>query len=52
LGSSFACTTSSLPTVSTGALATAGTYKFELKVTDSSAVLNAVFSGAVTVIVS
>ena len=35
LGSSFSCTTSSNPTVSTGSLATTGVWSFELQVTDS-----------------
>ena len=38
LGSSFACTTSSLPTVSTGTLSTVGTWEFELRVTDGASV--------------
>jgi hypothetical protein len=52
LGSSFTCTTSSLPTVSTGILSTVGTWGFELEVTDSSTVPNSVLSNAVSVAVS
>ncbi len=52
LGSSFSCTTSSLPTISTGTLATVGTWHFELKVTDSSATPQTVISNVVSVLVN
>jgi hypothetical protein len=52
LGSSFSCTTSSLPTTSTGPLTT-GIWSFELEVTDSSAVPAApAISNTVTVTAS
>ncbi len=52
LGGSFSCTTSSLPTASTGVLDTAGAWQFELEVIDSSAVLTTVLSNVVTVTAS
>jgi len=52
LGSSFACTTTSTPTVSTGALGTVGVWEFKLEVTDSSTVPSIVTSNVVTVTVS
>jgi hypothetical protein len=52
LGSSFACTTTSTPTVSTGALGTVGVWEFKLQVTDSSTVPSIVTSNVVTVTVS
>src|SRR5271157_1164488 len=54
LGSSFTvgCTTSSLPTTSTGVLSTVGTWSFELQVTDSSGTPVTVTSNVVTVLVN
>ncbi len=52
LGSSFSCTTSSLPTISTGTLTAAGTWSFELEVTDSSGTPQTVTSNVATVLVS
>ncbi len=54
LGSSFTsdCTTSSLPSTSTGALSTTGTWSFELQVTDSGNPVEVVTSTAVTVTVN
>jgi hypothetical protein len=52
LGSSFACTVGSTPTVSTGVLSTTGTWHFELQVTDSSGTPATSTSNIVTVTVS
>ena len=49
LGSSFSCSAGSTPSVSTGTLSTAGTWHFELQVTDSEPVT--VTSNSVTVTV-
>jgi len=50
LGSSFSCTTSLTPPISTGALSSAGTWYFELQVTDSANAF--VTSNAVAVVVN
>ena len=52
LGSSFSCTTSSLPTMGTGALGVTGVWEFELEVTDSASVPVSAYSNTVTVTVS
>ena len=49
-GSSFSCTTSSLPTIPTGTLSVIGVWSFELQVTDSASVTAA--SAPVTVTVN
>ncbi len=52
LGVSFSCNVGDLPTVSTGTLATTGTWSFELQVTDSGSPTEVVDSNAVTVLVN
>ena len=52
LGKSFACTTSSVSTVSTGTLATVGIWKFSLSVIDSASTAVTRYSNYVSVTVS
>ena len=52
LGSSFACTAGSLPSIPTGALTATGNWHFELEVTDSSATPETVTSDAVALAVN